>query len=194
MRNNLFGSSSIPPPLQTSQFILEPLKPAHLERDYFAVMSSRLFLNRWSQSSWPSADFSLLENLADLEEHDREHTSAVAYTYTILTTDTQECLGCLYTYPIKRIQWMNESEENRLDTYKAFTRFWMRSDLLNNKLALQVLSSILQWFQIEWQQKEMLYSCNKAVPELIMLYQRAGLNLWIELSKSGRDEQLWRTL
>ena len=64
---------NLPDSLKTAEFHLLPLTPAHVEIDYEAVIASREMLNLWSGSDWPTPDFTLAANLADLEWHDREY-------------------------------------------------------------------------------------------------------------------------
>ena len=80
MTSKLFTGTSIPDELDNASFLLEPLQPEHVQLDYIAVMRSRLFLNRWSMSSWPAENFTLQENQADLEWHPEEHDSHTALT------------------------------------------------------------------------------------------------------------------
>jgi len=51
---------------------------------YEAVMSSAEMLHRWSQSNWPIDDFTLAQNLADLQRHEREHIERMAFSSTVL--------------------------------------------------------------------------------------------------------------
>ena len=62
----------IPEHFPHEQFCFEILHPKYVELDYQALMSSKDFLRRWSQSGWPTDDFSLEENLADLNYHYEE--------------------------------------------------------------------------------------------------------------------------
>ena len=52
-------------------FIIRPLVPSDAVVDHEAVMSSREFLYHWEQDPpYPPADFSVEENLEDLEQMD----------------------------------------------------------------------------------------------------------------------------
>ena len=47
----------VPEKLESDEFILLPLMPAHVEMDYEAVMASQEMLRLWSGSEWPSGWF-----------------------------------------------------------------------------------------------------------------------------------------
>lgn len=60
-------------------------------------MSCRRRLRRelqWGQ--WPSNDFTLDENRADLLRHQSEFENGVAFAYSVLQPDLKRCLGCVY--------------------------------------------------------------------------------------------------
>lgn len=83
-----FYPASVPVPQEnrTSRLRLRPLRATDVELDYKAVMSSAEMLHRWSQSDWPTDDFTLAQNLADLQRHKREHIERKAFTFTVLTS------------------------------------------------------------------------------------------------------------
>lgn len=87
-----------PVSLEGPGFRLEPLGPAHNERDYEAWSSSldhiRSTPGEWGD--WPRP-MTLAQNLADLERHAREFVDRKAFTYSIL--DGDDVIGCLYIYP-----------------------------------------------------------------------------------------------
>lgn len=81
-------------------FLVRPLVPADVELDHEAVMSSREFLYHWEQDPpYPPEDFSVEDNLQDLEQMDGEHRNGTRYTYTVMNTDQSQVLGCIYLLP-----------------------------------------------------------------------------------------------
>ena len=64
--------ASIPERLMTDEVLVRPLRATDAEADFEALMSSQEMLREWDQSDWPSDDFTLEENRADLAEHERE--------------------------------------------------------------------------------------------------------------------------
>lgn len=74
-----------------------PLTPALLRQDYAAVMRDIPMLRAWSGQDWPTADFALEANLADLQRHDREQQERVALTYSVLLDGVVQ--GCIYVQP-----------------------------------------------------------------------------------------------
>ena len=90
----------VPASLVTPEFMLKPLDASHVELDFDALMSSRPRLNLWSGNLWPRDDFTLAENLEDLEGHDVEQRAREAFTYTVLDPARQQCLGCVYINPL----------------------------------------------------------------------------------------------
>ncbi|MEN9646287.1 MAG: hypothetical protein RL238_2956 [Actinomycetota bacterium] len=73
------------------------LTPAAVEPDFAAVMRDIPMLRDWSGQDWPSPEFTIAENLADLERHHREQQEGVALTYSVLLDGTVQ--GCIYVHP-----------------------------------------------------------------------------------------------
>jgi len=182
---------SIPDSFQNTHCFCEPLKPDHIHLDYEAVMSSRQFLRLWSKSDWPSDNFQLEDNLNDLVMHEKEHIEGVAYTYTILSVDKNECLGCLYVNPTDRIEPVTDHERNLLNQRPATIRFWIRNSYQNTDKESIIVKDLISWFKLTWGLKEILFSCNKQVPGQIKLFRSSGLFLWLELQNPSRHELLW---
>ena len=81
-------------------FIIRPLVPSDVVLDHEAVMSSREFLYHWEQEPpYPPEDFSVEDNLEDLEQMHSEHRNGTRYTYTVVNAGETQVLGCVYLLP-----------------------------------------------------------------------------------------------
>lgn len=90
---------TVPTAFSGPGFRLEPLGPAHNERDHAAWMSSIDHIRStpgMEGRDWP-APMTVEENLADMEMHAREFTERRSFAYSIL--DGDEVVGCLYIDP-----------------------------------------------------------------------------------------------
>ena len=139
---------SAPAELRTAHLRLQPLRVSDVERDYDAVMSSPAALRRWSQSTWPAEDFTLAENRDDLERHEGEHERGEAYTYTILATDSERCVGCVYIVPLR-----TEEEALLADAAgkrRARVTFWVREAEVASDLDRHLFAALRAWFDAAW--------------------------------------------
>ena len=91
--------TALPQRVEVGEITFEPLTPELLSADYAAVMRDTPMLRQWCGQDWPRPDFSLAENLADLEHHDREQRDGVALTYSVFCHDL--LIGCIYVRPIR---------------------------------------------------------------------------------------------
>jgi hypothetical protein len=137
---------SVPREKRTERLILRPLRASDAERDYDAVMSSAAELRRWSGSDWPSDGFTLAENLADLERHEREHECGEAFTYTVLAPDEERCLGCVYIVPV----WAEAEALCGPAACAACVGFWVRASERANDLDRHLLAVLREWLGTEW--------------------------------------------
>jgi hypothetical protein len=68
--------------------------PADVVLDHEAVMSSREFLYHWEQDPPDHpVDFSVEDNLTDLEMMDANHRDRTRYTYTVMNREKTQALG-----------------------------------------------------------------------------------------------------
>lgn len=99
----MFVPSEFEPPnvLEGDGFRLEPLGPAHNDRDYQAWTSSMDHIRSTpgDMGDWPHP-MTLEENLGDLERHARDFVDRTGFTYSVL--DGDEVIGCIYIYPDKQ--------------------------------------------------------------------------------------------
>ncbi len=167
-----FHPANIPLPeeTQTHRLLLRPLTVGHVDLDYDAVMASREQLNRWSQTTWPTPDFTLAENRADLERHQWEHGEGVAFTYTVLNPAQSRCLGCVYITPIPDSATHHYAHEG----YAAKVTFWIRSDELESGLESHLLATLRAWFAAEWPFDRVIYTVSQNSPQAELL-DSAGL-------------------
>ena len=171
----------IPQILQTNEFVCVPLNGSHLRLDYSAVMESRNYLNIWRQSSWPTPEFTLDENLQDLLDHEKEHTERLAFTFTILSVDLKVCLGCVYIHPfvgdvLTTPSWVNNQQ------YCAMIRFWVRNSHQNTDLERFISNSIVSWIKQDWAFDVSIFATSEKC------VQQQDLWLSIGLQEDGRIE------
>lgn len=130
----------------SQRLVLRPLRAADVALDYDAVMSSARELRCWNAGSWPRDGFTLAENLADLEGHEREHVEREAFTYTVLSPDEARCLGCVYIQPVS-------SEAEPLcggATRAAAVGFWVRTSEIEHDLDRHLVAVLLEWLRDDW--------------------------------------------
>jgi RimJ/RimL family protein N-acetyltransferase len=161
----------VPKRKATERLALRPLRATDVERDYDAVMSSAAELRRWSASPWPADGFTLAENLADLERHEREHKAREAFTYTVLDPAEERCLGCVYILPA----WDNAAALCAGASRAACVGFWVRTSEIPNELDRHLLATLLNWFEREWAFDIVLLTSVKTETRQVALLAESGL-------------------
>ncbi len=125
-----------PPALDEPRFRLRPLGPEHNGSDHAAWMSSLDHIHStpgFETGTWPTP-MTLEENLRDLEAHARDFAERIGFTYTVLSPDADEVIGCVYIYPartgsgVEVRSWVRERDAD-LDgpLYEAVSA-WIRRD------------------------------------------------------------------
>lgn len=177
----------VPTELETKEFVLLPLTPAHVELDYTAVMSNREMLRQWSGSAWPADDFSLNDNLHDLEWHYREHQERTAFTYTVLNPAQDVCLGCVYVRPLGEVIPTAVGQQ-------ALARFWVIQTPEKKRLARQLLDVLIRWFQSDdWALSRVMFHTPVGLQTQIDLFLAAGCQIvnTINMPSRGGDHHFF---
>ena len=86
---------------------------------------------------WPPTEGMALEqNLGDLERHALDFAQRVGFTYTVLTPDGDDVLGCVYIYP------------SRDERHDAGVRSWVRADAA--ELDGELHAAVSGWLADAW--------------------------------------------
>jgi hypothetical protein len=134
----------VPAGLETEQFRLRMLTVHDVDKDYEAVMETRERLSAFS-GYWPREGFTIEENLADLQRHQREHLERIQFTYTVVAPDESRVLGCLYIQPDKK------------GTADARVYMWVRESEYQKGLDPVLFETVKDWLGSDWPFKMVVY-------------------------------------
>ncbi len=161
-------------------FIVRPLVPSDVVLDHEAVLSSREFLYHWEQEPpYPPEDFSVEDNLADLEQMDGEHRNGTRYTYTVMNADETEVLGCIYLLPnddrMYRSAVVTSHDGTDLSSYDATVLFWVRVSTWEHGFERILLEAVLGWLRDEWAIERPVVLTNEKLDHQIATIESLGL-------------------
>src|ERR671912_265995 len=131
----------LPAGLRSDGFLLRPLRATDVELDYEAVMATQEVLRRGNDGAWPHPDFTLEENLADLQAHEADFFARSGFTYTVMDPTESRCLGCVYAYPPET------DGDSRDRDHEAVVWFWVRPDRVADDLDRRLLAAPLPRFR-----------------------------------------------
>ncbi|MGJ4845307.1 GNAT family N-acetyltransferase [Leifsonia sp. Le1] len=182
---------SVPERLTTPEFVLRPLVAADVELDYEAVMASREQLRPWEQTGWPADDFTLQDDLADVEGLERGHRDGRRFTFTVLTPDESECLGCVYFMPGDARSYTTAEitplAGNQWDRVRGTVSFWVRSSRLDDGLDRRLLAAVLRWIADDWGLHDLVTMTNEEVTQQVALLERVGLRPVFRVQLPGQS-------
>jgi len=148
MSDGLFvpADFAVPDGLTGEHFRLVPLGPRHNEADYAAWTGSIEHIRAtpgFAGRSWPH-EMSVQDNLRDLERHAQDFADRRGFTYTVLSTESDEVIGCVYIYPIH-----GQPPEGDADGQPAAAvRSWVRAD--HAHLDPVLYDSVVAWLGRAW--------------------------------------------
>lgn len=179
--------SDIPDRLSTDEFVLRPIMASDVEQDYAAVMESKEYLRPWEQTGWPADDFTLADDLEDLAMLEERHNARQAFTYTMLTPDETECLGCVYIMPPDARHYREASvapvEDADWQSYRALVSFWVRTSRLAGGLDERLLAALRTWLARDGHLGRLLFVTNEEVAQQVEMIGRTDLRLRFRLTK-----------
>jgi hypothetical protein len=147
MSDQLFvpADFAVPDGLTAETFRLEPLGPEHNAADYAAWTASIDHIRAtpgFAGWGWPR-EMTLEDNLRDLERHARDFAERRGFTYTVLSADSGDVIGCVYIYPPK-----GEGPGGADTQRQAAVRSWVRAD----RAALDpvLYHAVAAWLERDW--------------------------------------------
>jgi hypothetical protein len=161
----------VPTALRGDEFVLRPLRAADVDLDYEAVMASQEALRRGSDGQWPRPDFTLEENLADLQGHEADFQARRGFTYTVMDPSETRCLGCVYAYPPE------DNGDRRDRGHEAVVWFWVRPDRVAGDLDRRLLAALIPWLRGDFAFARVLFRAWANDDRRIALLDEAGLRL-----------------
>ncbi|MEZ5282314.1 MAG: GNAT family N-acetyltransferase [Acidimicrobiales bacterium] len=177
-----FAGRGIDPPrgFAGDGFVVRPLLPSDVELDYEAVMASREFLYHWEQDPpYPAEDFSLEDNLADLEQMASEHSAGSRYTYTVMNADETETLGCVYVLAnddrMYQTATVTSHDGTDLSSVDATVVFWVRPSTWADGFERTLLEALLDWFGSDWSLERPVFVTNESLDHQIATIESLGL-------------------
>lgn len=135
----------VPKVLETQWFRLRMLSVKDVEKDFEAVMSSAKLLRSMFKSDWPRDDFTIEENLKDLEMHQKEFENRQAFAYTVVSLDESSVLGCVYIDP------------NKEGEFDATVYLWVRQSEYDKGLDPILFQTVKKWIDTRWPFKKVTY-------------------------------------
>ena len=114
-----------------------------------------IFLYHWEQTPpYPSEDWSLEDNLADLEQMRREHEAGTRYVYTVMNLDETEVLGCTYYFANDDRMWrtaeVTTGDETGFGSVDLVVAFWARADTWVDGFEQTLLDGVWGWIRDVW--------------------------------------------
>ncbi len=161
-------------------FIVRPLLLSDVVLDHEAVMSSREFLYHWEQDPpYPPEDFSVEDNLGDLEQMIGEHTKGTRYTYTVMNADETQTLGCIYMLGnndrMYRSAVVSSHDGTDFSSIDATVSFWVRVSTWENGFERSLLAAVLDWLRDEWSFERPAIITNEKLDHQIATIESLGL-------------------
>ncbi len=161
-------------------FIVRPLVPSDVVLDHEAVMSSREFLYHGEQEPPnPPEDFSVDDNLEDLEQMDGAHRDGTRFTYTVINADETQVLGCVYLLPnddrMYRSAEVTTHDGSDLSSVDATVVFWVRVSTWNDGFERVLLEAVLGWLRNDWPFERPVILTNEKLDHQIATIESLGL-------------------
>ncbi|WP_186645894.1 hypothetical protein [Fluviispira vulneris] len=136
------------------KFIFSKLSEKYAKIDYETVMSSLIEIQEvfGGNENWASSSLTYADNLLSILRHQNDFNEKKAFTFSILSKDTREYLGCIYIKPIK----VKSDLDLRKLYFDAQVLFWT---VTKNNIAIdaEVYKKILKFIKNEWSFKRVAY-------------------------------------
>jgi len=157
------ANSPIPEQLRGDGFLIRPIKPEDVQLHYEAISASRDMLKKWSGGTWPTDDFTLESDIAELAQAKEWHDKGAAYTFGVFSEDESELLGMVHVDSLMQELHIGQAEEDDLTTVMRFegvVRFWVRPSFVERDFDRALMHALVEWLDNEWNFQRVLYRIN----------------------------------
>ncbi|MFI8632988.1 N-acetyltransferase [Microbacterium sp. NPDC077663] len=173
-----------------ADFLLRPIGEDDVERDFAAVVASRVDLRLWEQSGWPSDDFTVDDNRADVAGMIERHEAGRAFTYTVADPDDRVCLGCVYVFPTEAT-FLTRADVRQTGSLAwadvdAVVYFWVLTSWREQGGDVTVVDELRRWFREEWRLSATVYVAHESFVAQIALLEDAGLRPAFEIREHDK--------
>lgn len=137
----------VPKVLEVEKFRLRMLTIHDVVKDYDAVMSSVDHLHGvfGPLFDWPTHDLTLEDDLIELGWHQSEFLKRFSFAYTVMSLDENMCLGCVYIFPTKKID------------YEAAVYMWVRKSAYDDGIDPVLFDVVKKWIEEKWPFNKVAY-------------------------------------
>lgn len=189
------ADAEVPAGYVTADYRLRMLSTGDVELDYEAVIASSEQLLLKSLGAWPAAGFTIEENEADLDRHQREHLARTSFTYTLMSLDQAQCLGCVYVNPLapllaKAAAWRQVGGGERDAAQAAAVYYWVRPERIAARMDRQLIAHLVTWFALEWPFETVVFRVNDSETQQIETLARQGLDVIYELEQPAGGRRI----
>jgi RimJ/RimL family protein N-acetyltransferase len=145
--------TAVPTALRHPAFVATPLTTDLAPLDYAAYMASPDVINRHSDGRWQVAGFTLDDDVELIAQHQADHESNRAFTFSLLDPTESHALGCLYLNSLHGyLERVGAAAEvlTAIPTAAAMVTFWLRQDEQGSDLAEAVVGAVNDWLVDAW--------------------------------------------
>lgn len=145
--------ADVPVELEHDRFVASPLTVANAPLDLEAYLASPDVIRTHSDGRWPTAGFTLEDDLELVARHQADHQDRRAFTFTLLAPSRDVATGCLYLNPLHdylRRSGADAALLGEVPEAAAMVTFWLRQDQQDTGLADAVVDAVDGWLRDDW--------------------------------------------
>jgi hypothetical protein len=148
----------VPASKENEHFRLRMLTVNDVVKDYDAVMSSSKELQEMfpAWAGWPKG-LTLEQDLIDLGWHQAEFQMRSSFTYTVVSLDESEIIGCVYILPFYMSDFDIGTPKKNNGNFDAVIYMWIRTSSLEGGMDTFLFDNVKKWINTEWPFKNVAY-------------------------------------
>ena len=120
------------------------------------------------------------------------HRAGLRYTYTVMTADESQVLGCIYLLPnddpMTRTADVTSHDGTDLSSIDATVSFWVRPSTWEDGFERTLLDAVLAWLRNDWALARTVIITNEQLDHQIATIESLGLTRRFDY---GRDNDMY---
>ncbi|GIK54764.1 MAG: hypothetical protein HND44_04910 [Chloroflexi bacterium] len=175
----------VPSTLKGHDWLLQPLQMGNAALTYEAYLTNPDAPMHHNGRHVTDQPYTWRDHMERVERAEQEHCSHKQFSFAVLTTAQDKCLGCVHLTLLRPFLIRYQAPDHLLTGLgenSAMILFWFCRSYREQPFSDQILQALHQWLTQEWELDDCLFRVHPADVTAVHALQAAGLQrrFWLD--------------
>ncbi|MBU0975575.1 MAG: hypothetical protein ABIE03_07090 [Patescibacteria group bacterium] len=149
MKKIVPDSFTVPIEFKSGEYLIRQIRKENNPKDFAAVIANSKLIDKirggkLCHTNWPPPDFTLDDNLKDVQSFEKQARDKTSFTYVIWDKHEESYLGCIYIFSIEKMY------PELKDKYDIDFSMWVVQDIYEAGKYPEVYKQVWEWIKNDW--------------------------------------------